>query len=83
MLVLTDGNPLRLPKDLIFAEFAKNISRDFQDKGVYIVAVGIGRKINTTTLIQIAGEEQRVVLVKNFQQLQGKIDKIKSSVCSD
>ena len=30
MLVLTDGNPLRLPKDLIFAEFAKNISRDFQ-----------------------------------------------------
>ena len=30
MLVLTDGKPLRLPKDLIFAEFAKNISRDFE-----------------------------------------------------
>ena len=30
MLVLTDGEPKRLPTDLIFAEFAKNISRDFQ-----------------------------------------------------
>ena len=30
MLVLTDGKPLRLPKNLNFAEFAKNISRDFQ-----------------------------------------------------
>ena len=30
MLVLTDGNPLRLPKGRIFAKFAKKISRDFQ-----------------------------------------------------
>ena len=30
MLVLTDGKPLRLPKDLNFAEFCKNILSDFQ-----------------------------------------------------
>ena len=30
MLVLTDGKPFGLPKDLNFAEFAKNISSDFQ-----------------------------------------------------
>ena len=30
MLVLTDGNPFRLPKGRIFAKFAKKISRDFQ-----------------------------------------------------
>ena len=37
MLVLTDGKPFGLPKDLNFAEFAKSISSDFQVSTHFLV----------------------------------------------
>ena len=51
-------------------------------KEVHIVAVGIGRKINTKPLELIAGKNGAVFNVASFQKLQEEIDKIKSSVCS-
>ncbi|KAM7424852.1 hypothetical protein ABFA07_023642 [Porites harrisoni] len=83
MLVLTDGKPYGLPENRNFAVFSKNIVKDFKEKEVHIVAVGIGRKINTKTLELIVGKNGAVFNVASFQKLQEEIDRIKSSVCSD
>ncbi|CAH3104604.1 unnamed protein product [Porites lobata] len=82
MLVLTDGKPYGLPENRNFAVFSKNIVKDFKEKEVHIVAVGIGHGINTNTLKLIAGKNGAVFNVASFQKLQEEIDRIKSSVCS-
>lgn len=60
----------------------------WQAKDIYIVAVGIGKRINEENLRLIAGvfddeeDTDRVVQVENFDKLQTKIDEIKESACS-
>jgi len=88
MIVLTDGKPHGLRKTT-FEEFAKEIAKSFEEKDIYIVAVGIGKRINEENLRLIAGvfddeeDTDRVVMVENFDELQTKIDEIKESACSD
>lgn len=88
MIVLTDGNPYP-PQKPTFEEVAKEIAKSFQAKHIYIVAVGIGKRINEENLRLIAGVSDdedgtdRVVLVENFDKLQTKIEEIKESACTD
>ncbi|KAL9951955.1 hypothetical protein ACROYT_G044715 [Oculina patagonica] len=84
MFVFTDGKPTQ-PKlgELDFEAFANDIAKDFKAKGVYTVAVGIGREVDEHTLQLIAGEGNPVVMVDTFDQLQDEIETIKSSACSD
>lgn len=44
--------------------------------------MGIGKGINPNTLQQIAGANNPVVMVDNFDKLQEKIQDIKSKACS-
>ncbi|XP_073256120.1 coadhesin-like [Porites lutea] len=83
MLVLTDGHPYGLPKHSNFTVFSKNILKDFEEKEVHIVVVGIGDDISTNILKLIAGENGHALNVASFHKLQEEIDGIKSSVCSD
>jgi len=83
MIVLTDGKPH--PKRVAdkFKEFADNINKEFKVKKITTVAVGVGHSVDKDTLHLIAGEGNPVVQVANFDELQGMIDKIKSSACSE
>ena len=47
-----------------------------------MVAVGIGKGIDKDTLRLIVGVSNPVVLVTDFNQLEGMIDTIKSKACS-
>ena len=53
-----------------------------QEKGVHRVAVGIGKKIKQAELITIAGDENRVVNAKNFEDLNNQLDDIRKATCS-
>ena len=46
------------------------------------MAVGIGKKIKQAELITIAGDENRVVNAKNFQDLNNRLDDIREATCS-
>ena len=47
-----------------------------------MVAVGIGKGIDEVTLQEIVGVSNPVVSVKDFNQLDKKVDEIKSKMCS-
>ena len=46
------------------------------------MAVGIGKKIKQAELITIAGDENRVVNAKNFEDLNNQLDDIREATCS-
>ena len=46
------------------------------------MAVGIGKKIKQAELITIAGDENRVVNAKNFEDLNNQLDDIRKATCS-
>ena len=52
-----------------------------KDKGVNIIAVGIGKRIKKSELQKIAGERGSVVQVPDFDALAGKINEILAEVC--
>ena len=53
-----------------------------QEKDVYTVAVGIGKDIKEETLQQIAGANNPVFIVEDFDELKESISAIKSKACS-
>ena len=55
-----------------------------QAKHVYRVAVGFGPKAKKmkTTLQEIAGAGNPVLMVTDYSKLQGMIEKIKASACA-
>ena len=57
-------------------------SSEFQDKGVNIIAVGIGEGIKKEELENIAGERGSVVQVADFSLLASKLSEILADVCS-
>ncbi|KAL9951960.1 hypothetical protein ACROYT_G044721 [Oculina patagonica] len=82
MIMLTDGKPTHPKKDFDFKAFADDISEDFKEKEVFIVAVGIGAGVTMDVLHQIAGDG-RVVQVDDFSKLDKMLTTIKSNVCSE
>jgi len=82
MIVLTDGKPTKLTGDR-FKKFAEGISKEFKQKQVNTVAVGIGSGVKKDILQQIAGAGNPVVQVEDFSQLQKMIETIKASACSE
>ena len=46
------------------------------------MAVGIGKEIKQAELITIAGDENRVVNAKNFEDLNNQLDDIREATCS-
>ena len=46
------------------------------------MAVGIGKQIKQAELITIAGNENRVVNAKNFEDLNNQLDDIREATCS-
>jgi len=84
MIVLTDGRPTHPQKRKFdFKAFAEKIAKDFKEKGVYTEAVGIGKNIKEETLQQIAGANNPVFIVDDFDELKESISDIKSKACSD
>ena len=53
-----------------------------QKKGVQRVAVGIGKHIKQKELVTIAGDKDRVVNAKNFEDLKNQLDDIREATCS-
>nr|XP_058959478.1 coadhesin-like [Pocillopora verrucosa] len=82
MIVLTDGKPTNPDKDFDFKAFSKEISKDFKEKKVNIVAVGIGPGVEEATLHDIAGAGP-VVQVEAFDKLDEMMKTIKGSACSE
>jgi len=60
---------------LSFAYFGPKVA------GLYTVAVGIGKDINTDVLRDIAGPNGSVIVTESFDQLASKLDEIKKKVC--
>jgi len=83
LIVLTDDRP-KLPGgvEVDFNVF-KDLSEKIKAKGVLTVAVGIGKRIRQDVLQMIAGVGNPVVQVEEFSELQGEIDRIKLSACSE
>lgn len=46
------------------------------------MAVGIGKQIKQSELETIAGDKDRVVSAKNFEDLNNQLAEIKEAVCS-
>ena len=57
-------------------------SLKFKDKGVNIIAVGIGRGIKEEELKLIAGDRGSTVQVSDFNALASKLEDILAEVCS-
>lgn len=53
-----------------------------QDKGVNIIAIGIGSNIDKKELEKIAGERGTVVRVPNFESLSDELNDMLKKVCS-
>ena len=54
----------------------------FQAKGVYRIAVGIGRSIAQEELVTIAGSPHQVINANSFDDLNNQLDNIKNATCS-
>ena len=52
-----------------------------QEKGVYIVAIGVGRKTFYDELEKIAGEN--VLMVTDFDHLLGRLKEIETVICGE
>ncbi|KAL9969288.1 hypothetical protein ACROYT_G021487 [Oculina patagonica] len=76
MIVFTDGNTHKS------SEPYGPIVDKLEKKGVQRVAVGIGRKISQSELETIAGDKDRVVNAKSFDELDNKLDDIKEATCN-
>ena len=53
-----------------------------QADGVHRVAVGIGKNIKQSELEIIAGDKDRVVNAKDFEDLNNQLDDIREVTCS-
>ncbi len=65
LIVLTDGFQTKDSDAVDPGTIAKTL----RDSGVTVVVVGIGNKVNIRELTGIAGDESRLFLAKNFDQL--------------
>jgi len=65
--ILTDGRSQEPPGE--YARIARGL-------GIVLYAIGIGEEINKEELISIAGDEERVFLVENFDKLNDLMAKI-------
>ena len=54
-----------------------------QEKGVLVIAIGVGRSVDKAELTQIAdGKEENVIQVMNFSKLVSKIQDILKIYCA-
>ena len=81
LFLLTDGKQVTSDWQ---AENPGNVAKLLQDKGIEIVAIGIGSGVSQTELINIAGSNERVFLAENFHELiNGSfLRKVKEGSCS-
>jgi len=54
---------------------------NMQVSDLYTVAVGIGRRVNTAVLRDIAGKKGTVISIESFEQLASELSAIKDKVC--
>lgn len=47
------------------------------------MAVGVGKKINESTLQDIAGEKGTVLAIEGFEELASKLKEVKNKVCGE
>ncbi|XP_027051590.1 sporozoite surface protein 2-like [Pocillopora damicornis] len=76
MIIFTDGGTHKSSKPY------STVLPTLEEKGVHRVAVGIGKKIKQAELITIAGDENRVVNAKNFEDLNNQLDDIRKATCN-
>ena len=54
-----------------------------QEKGVLVIAIGVGRSVDKAELTQIAdGKEENVIQVMNFSKLVSKIQDVLKIYCA-
>nr|XP_058952512.1 coadhesin-like [Pocillopora verrucosa]XP_058952513.1 coadhesin-like [Pocillopora verrucosa]XP_058952514.1 coadhesin-like [Pocillopora verrucosa]XP_058952515.1 coadhesin-like [Pocillopora verrucosa]XP_058952516.1 coadhesin-like [Pocillopora verrucosa] len=76
MIIFTDGGTHKS------SEPYSAVLPTLEEKGIQRVAVGIGKKIKQAELITIAGDENRVVNAKNFEDLNNQLDDIREATCN-
>ncbi|KAJ7374894.1 Collagen alpha-5(VI) chain [Desmophyllum pertusum] len=59
------------------------IVKILEDKGVYIYAVGIGRRIRETALRELAGNNGGYSKVADFDKLPGILEGMKEAACAN
>ena len=72
IILFCDGDLFKFPTLFVWS----------QDKGVNIIAIGIGSKIDKKELEKIAGERGTVVQVPNFDLLSDELNDMLKKVCS-
>ena len=80
-ILFTDGEQTtKNVTDLIPLDVA---SRRLRDRGIAVFAVGVGKSVKKEQLLEIAGNEKRVILLRSFSELQESVNRIASSTCQE
>lgn len=76
-VILTDGKQTKTPDSIPLNQAVKPLQRD----GVHLIAVGIGKSASRDELRLLTDNDQDVMLVSSFQDLQGKLETLKAKSC--
>nr|XP_047139372.1 uncharacterized protein LOC101240329 isoform X3 [Hydra vulgaris] len=81
LFLLTDGE--QYAGDGVVDENPANVAQLVRDRGIEIIAVGIGSGVNQSELNSIAGSSEKVFLAENFDELINKnfLKRIKDGTC--
>ena len=75
--VLTDGEQTRAPKQKSLDE----VSDLLKKRGVRIISIGIGKRVNKNQLTVIASSEKDVVIAESFDGLVSEVEPLFQSAC--
>lgn len=75
--VLTDGEQTRAPKQIPLDE----VSDLLKKRGVRIISIGIGKRVNKNQLTVIASSEKDVVIADSFDGLVSEVEPLFQSAC--
>ena len=58
-------------------------SKRLKDVGVRVIAIGIGKRVNTDELKQIASSDKDVIIAQSFDKLLAIVEPLTSSACEE
>jgi Mg-chelatase subunit ChlD len=85
LILLTDGEPTDPKKkgdDSYPSSYALEASRKAKDKGIVLYTIGLGSKVNTNLLIDIAGSKEKYFASPTIDALSSIYKKIAESICT-
>lgn len=80
-MVLTDGTQTPEPSPEISEENLSIAAQSLRDKGVDVLAMGIGKDVNPFQLLTIASDENNLYVAKVFDELLGMVGELSKREC--